>query len=221
MISESISGISETKIIKAQIDHETIIDRMDTLNNSLRYFTETKDLSYKKNGETIIVSESDRATHIGSINRELEELQDELSVNDHTPIFQLDKDISFEQIVILISWLSIQLNLTNGLSEDQQEIIAITIQTQYAYLGAEDIALCFKNGTQGKYGKVFNRLDVGVVCIWINEYVASKKQKIMIHRDKAYSSAKESNYDHKKQVQEDKQAYNTHKAKYLNAKTNK
>ena len=34
----------------------------------------------------------------------------------------------------------------------------------------DDFRLAFIEGITGKYGKLFNRLDIGIICEWLDEY---------------------------------------------------
>lgn len=68
-------------------------------------------------------------------------------------------------------------NFNNDLSTEQIEQLAWGIADRFGSLTLEDIALCFSNAKQGKYGEVF-RLDVAVVYGFINKY--KKDRQVLI-----------------------------------------
>lgn len=78
--------------------------------------------------------------------------------------------------------------LSNKPNADQVLEIAKTLVEKYSDYTLEVFAYFFKDAKQGKYGKVFNRLDGPMIYEWITEfdknYEAEKIDKIMSYESK-------------------------------------
>lgn len=74
-------------------------------------------------------------------------------------------------MVLLMVWLGEQLNV-DGMTEAQMLDASVLIVQKYGKLRLEDIALCFRNAVTGKYGKVYNRIDLMIICEWLDKYTA-------------------------------------------------
>jgi len=44
------------------------------------------------------------------------------------------------------------------------------ILDEYYYLKPDDFKLCFNNAIIGRYGKAYDRIDVQIICDWLNQY---------------------------------------------------
>jgi hypothetical protein len=90
----------------------------------------------------------------------------------------------------LITNLAESLNLTNSVNEAQIFEMTLLIIETYWHVKLEELVLIFKNAKLGKYGKVYNRLDIQIVCEWIETYLRSEERAIYFekknreHKDK-------------------------------------
>ena len=61
-------------------------------------------------------------------------------------------------------------NVGGAINDQQIQETAVLILDSYYYLNIKDFVLCFKMAKQGKFGKLFDRLDGAIVLGWIEEY---------------------------------------------------
>lgn len=101
-----------------------------------------------------------------------------LEANALTPIPTLqqlghdDEKETVDNLILLLVWAGGQLNVTEPLSDEQYESCALTLLVKYKMLRLEDIAIALRQGVTGEYGRVTNRVDVSVICGWVNAYRA-------------------------------------------------
>ncbi len=60
--------------------------------------------------------------------------------------------------------------LTSPMTTEMVNIAAEIIIEKYYYLKLDELSVAFKNGLSGNYGTIYNRLDVTVLCDWLNKY---------------------------------------------------
>ncbi len=65
-------------------------------------------------------------------------------------------------------------SIGKNLSDRQLELLGEFILEDYYYLTIADLKLCFKNAIKGKYGKVYDRIDVQIVCEWLSTYAENR-----------------------------------------------
>ena len=63
-----------------------------------------------------------------------------------------------------------QLNVGKTMNDIQTARAADIIIQEYYYLKPDDFKLCFNRAVIGKYGKTYDRIDVQVICDWLNQY---------------------------------------------------
>lgn len=71
------------------------------------------------------------------------------------------------------------LNVGKNMSADQIKMAAPMIYESYNHLKPEDIALCFKNIIRGKYGPIYDRIDVSVILDALAKYEAERDEAIV------------------------------------------
>jgi hypothetical protein len=76
----------------------------------------------------------------------------------------------------LIVSLCESLNLTNSMNDYQVLEASMLLTEKYYYLKIEELILIFKNVKLGRYGKSFNRLDIQIICEWIEAYMISNER---------------------------------------------
>ncbi len=78
------------------------------------------------------------------------------------------------KMVACVSTLIVQaaslLNIGKAMNEFQVKETARLIFTEYYFLTIGDLKVCLKNGIMGMYGQIFDRMDVAVICGWLNLY---------------------------------------------------
>ena len=61
-------------------------------------------------------------------------------------------------------------NVGGAINDQQIQETAVLIMDTYHFLNITDFVLCFKMAKQGKFGKLFDRLDGAIVLGWLEEY---------------------------------------------------
>jgi hypothetical protein len=102
-----------------------------------------------------------------------------------------------DDLELLVIWLDAQLNKKESINDMQRQTITETILSDYASLRLEDVAVCFKNGIKGFYGKTFSGLDVQVVMTWLEAYKKELTKSRMERQDRIHISLRGSQHDHK------------------------
>ncbi len=81
-----------------------------------------------------------------------------------------------DELQLLIIWLLDNLNISNSLTTNQIEGIAVLILEEYGAMRLEDVALVMRNAIKGAYGVIYNRLDAAIVLDWLNKHNANLQE---------------------------------------------
>ena len=87
-----------------------------------------------------------------------------------------DKQYGFRFLVLALVEANDQLNIDGKMSDVQIGVAAKILDGKYWFFTPDDFRLAFMNGVTGKYGKIYNRLDIGVICGWLDEYNMERTQ---------------------------------------------
>ena len=70
-------------------------------------------------------------------------------------------------------------NVGKSIGQDMVLEIADLIMESYSHLSMADLSVCFKMAKTGKLtdGKLYDRLDGNIICLWLNEYDILKREK--------------------------------------------
>lgn len=90
-----------------------------------------------------------------------------------------DADDTFQAICLGITAACQYFNIGKNMNVIQVNMTAELILEQYWYLKLEEILLVFKNAMKLKYGKLFDRIDGGVIMGWISEYDINERGYIL------------------------------------------
>ena len=74
----------------------------------------------------------------------------------------------------IIGEASALINVSRNLTVPQIEFLADEILSTYYYLTLADLRFVMREGVTGKYGDIFDRLDVRVVTSWVDRYVSAR-----------------------------------------------
>jgi len=83
---------------------------------------------------------------------------------------QRDKPALLKALSLLITQLGSSFNVGKNLDTLQVYECATLLIDKYWYLRLEEFAYVFKQAKLGKYGKVYDRLDMQVISEWLNAY---------------------------------------------------
>ena len=92
-----------------------------------------------------------------------------------------DHSLIIDEICLLILDLQKFFNTKIKLDEDQILDLSEMIVAEYLHLSIFDLAFCFKQGKLGRYGKIYDRLDGGILLGWIKEW-ENKRMELIIQR---------------------------------------
>ena len=87
-----------------------------------------------------------------------------------------DQHYGYKFLVLALLEVNEQFNIDNKMSDAQINSAARILDTKYFFFTPDDFRLAFIEGITGKYGKVYNRLDIGVICGWLDEYNMSRTE---------------------------------------------
>ena len=126
----------------------------------------------------------------------LDELENTPSINK---LAIINEDAITEEIALLLIQTNKFFNVKNGLTEDILYDIAELIMTEYKHYTMYDIGLCLKMAKLGRFGKVYERLDGGVVMDWLVQYEKQRDKTIIRNAEDEHSRTKADTYREKHQ----------------------
>lgn len=85
-----------------------------------------------------------------------------------------DEQLALDAVVEIIAEAASLVNLGRNLKPNQIDFLAEEILREYYYLTLGDIRLMMKQGVTGKYGELYDRLDVQVVMGWLERYTEER-----------------------------------------------
>ena len=85
-----------------------------------------------------------------------------------------DEQLALDAVVEIIAEAASLVNLGRNLKPNQIDFLAEEILREYYYLTLGDIRLMMKQGVTGKYGELYDRLDVQVVMGWLENYTEER-----------------------------------------------
>lgn len=66
------------------------------------------------------------------------------------------------------------LNVGKTMNDVQTARACDVILDEFYFLKPDDFKLCFNRAIMGRYGATYDRIDVQVLCGWLNQYVADR-----------------------------------------------
>lgn len=92
-------------------------------------------------------------------------------------------DKAIDQISILIIEVLEWFNVKNTMSDSQILEVSFMIYNEFKRFNLYDIGLCFNRGKTGKYGKVYDRIDGGILFEWLTRYDIDRTGNIVTIRE--------------------------------------
>lgn len=103
-------------------------------------------------------------------------------------------DDLFNAIEKLIAMLSLSLNIGKNLEPHQLAPLAKEIYHKYYFYSIDEIALVFRKGAQGEFGKLFDKLDRSTIMEWFTIYDTRDRMPIVEnHRTQQEEAQKQEN----------------------------
>lgn len=80
------------------------------------------------------------------------------------------QEITVANIVLMFADLFKYVKVGKAIEDEALKDLAEMLLEDYPYLSFPDLKLCLKNGIKGKYGEIYDRLDVPVIFSWFRQY---------------------------------------------------
>jgi len=88
-----------------------------------------------------------------------------------------NEELALRTISGILLMFSDYFNTSNQLTETQSVLTASLFLEQYPAESIEDLILCLKKAKVGEYGKIYNRIDGGLIFEWFNRYLSEKYER--------------------------------------------
>ena len=75
-----------------------------------------------------------------------------------------------KEMSLLILDLHAFYSVKNGMNKDMIDDVVELILSEYSNLTTYDLALCFREVKVGRYGKIYDRIDGGMIMDWLRMY---------------------------------------------------
>lgn len=140
----------------------------------------------------------DNDRHVAEIEEKLKHLSNAISELEY-PMLMLEERVAKEETLnknlqlLMINLLRF-FKVTDPMSADELEILATRIIWKFGGLSIDDVAACFNKAMNGDFGAVYNRVDGGVIMVWLGKYQEVQSKLIHEHNITVHSNAKGSTY---------------------------
>lgn len=73
-------------------------------------------------------------------------------------------------IMTIIKDVADNLNIGKSLNNQQLAFCARQIAAEYYFLKISEIRFCFMQGLMGRYGQIYDRIDISILMTWLGQY---------------------------------------------------
>lgn len=102
-------------------------------------------------------------------------------------------ELAKDAVVEIITEAALMLNIGKNLKTHQIEFLADEILLNWYYLTLEEIKYLMRQGITGKYGELYDRLDVAVISGWLERYDEQRTAQIEKERQGEAAQTSEGN----------------------------
>ncbi len=131
--------------------------------------------------------------YIKAIKTRLEQCFNELQKTDYLELMLKTREANEaglrDNLQLLIISLLKYYQTTEQIHVEMVGLIADRIIWKFGGLSIEDVAVCFNMAMNGDFGKVYNRIDGGVIMGWLQTY--TERQQELIHQKNITNHADE------------------------------
>ena len=100
----------------------------------------------------------------------IQKIEKEINVSTMARINKESPQQLRNEMALLILDLHSFYSVKNGMNKDMIEDVVEMILSEYSNLTLYDLALCFREVKIGRYGKIYDRIDGGLVMEWLRKY---------------------------------------------------
>lgn len=97
-------------------------------------------------------------------------------------LYKKSKDLLLDEVALIILDLCNFYNVKNNLTERQLMDVSYMIVSDYKHLNLLDLGLCFNEVKRSKRGKIYDRIDGGMIMDWIRTYEHERTEAIVSYR---------------------------------------
>lgn len=149
-------------------EYRYILEAMDTVDRSLRFF-------YEYEGK-------DKAKNIVIMKKDYQKLCDMLAyASPPKSIGKLKKEnheATLDHIVMMIMEVKMFFMVDRSITEEAAYRVANLMLSEFPYLTLEEICLCFNSAMKGHYGEDYQRLDGPTFMRWLQRYVKERTDRL-------------------------------------------
>lgn len=106
-----------------------------------------------------------------------------------------ERDEAEGEVALLIAWLQDNLNVQTAMHEVQIMSAAAFVVSRFGALRLADVGLCFRWAIEGKYGKLYAKMDTHDLSNWLSQYEAEIGQLRMHKQEENHTRYKGSVWD--------------------------
>lgn len=92
------------------------------------------------------------------------------------------EDAQLAVVVKLINQVVMSFNIGKNMNANQILDAAKEIISDYYFLKIEELKTCFEMGRKGKFGKVYDRVDLMILCEWLAKYDELRNDALEVMR---------------------------------------
>ncbi len=189
--------LSISNLLKKKEDYNDLLFEIKSTQKSIKFWEQAVNFKNKE-------------SHIKSIKTRLEQQFNQLKQLDHLPLMlelrQQDEQGLKKSLQLLIISLLKYYQTSEQIPVEMIGLIADRIIWKFGGLSLEDIAVCFNMAMNGDLGKVYNRIDGGVIMSWLQSYSQRQEEVIYAKNVGQHANSKGSTYkdynEHRKLVPE-------------------
>jgi hypothetical protein len=96
---------------------------------------------------------------------------------------KLGEEVRFNALIYeMVADLVLSFNVGKNMGNDQIVKTVDTIKTDYYFLKISELKFIFSEASKGRYGKVFDRIDLAIICGWIDEFIIQRDDMLTDQR---------------------------------------
>lgn len=168
-----MQSLSIPAIINVERETSQRLDILDSLENKRKFW---QSMSKVKGMKT------KAATYLKTIETLIEQHQAALSNStQYAKLFDLvqqDEQECISQIMLILIDAIKYFNTSEHMDKEQIQETAYLVAGTMTDLTLEDVAYCIHQAKVGEHGKVYNRIDGGVIMNWLQDYRNKKRAKL-------------------------------------------
>ncbi len=88
-------------------------------------------------------------------------------------------------VTLALTDLVLSFNVGKTMNQSQIVFAVESILSDYYFLKPTELKYCFDNAKKGRYGNLYDRIDLSVICEWIDSYLMERTDEAIKHSTNA------------------------------------